>query len=76
MEKIDKKYLAINIKVIRLSLGETMEEFGKRFVPPADKSIVSRWELGKSVPNAKRLKKIAELGGVSIEFLLSDQRTY
>lgn len=76
MAKINKECLAAHIKIVRLSLGETMEEFGKHFVPSADKSIVSRWELGKSVPNAKRLKKITELGGVSIEFLLSDQRTY
>ncbi|MGK4179341.1 helix-turn-helix domain-containing protein [Lapidilactobacillus dextrinicus] len=71
MTETNKGRLAVNIREIRRSLGETMEEFGKHFIPSADKSIVSRWELGKSIPNAKRLKKIAELGNVSTEFLLN-----
>lgn len=46
-----------------------MEEFGKIFDPIANNSNVSRWEKGKSLPNSKRLAKIAKFGGVSIDYL-------
>ena len=59
------------IKNIRLSLSLTMEEFGKLFDEPAAQSIISRWEVGKSVPNANRLKKIAELGDMTVQELLN-----
>jgi transcriptional regulator with XRE-family HTH domain len=62
------------IKNIRLSLGMTAEEFGKMFTPPAAKSIVSRWEKGKSLPNPKRTKKIAELGNTTVEDLLGEEK--
>ena len=60
------------IKDIRLSLGLTMEEFGKLFYEPAAQSIISRWEVGKSVPNAHRLKKISELGDTTVQELLKE----
>lgn len=65
---LDNRYLGKKIKEIRLSLGKNQEEFGQLFEPPAPKSAVSRWEHGGS-PNKKRLKKIAELGGVSVSDL-------
>lgn len=40
------------------------------FDPPAPKGAVSRWEHGGG-PNKQRLKKIAELGGVSVEYLIN-----
>ena len=43
------------------------------FDPPAPKGAVSRWEHGGS-PNKKRLKKIADLGGVSVEYLINGNR--
>ena len=57
------------IKSIRLELGETLEEFGKRFNPPANRSLVSGWENGRYLPSPERLKVIAEIGGVSVEEL-------
>ena len=60
------------IKNIRLGLGLTMKEFGKLFDEPASQSIISRWEVGKSVPNANRLKKIAELGDMTVQELLKE----
>ena len=60
------------IKNIRLGLGLTMEEFGELFYEPAAQSIISRWEVGKSVPNAHRLKKIAELGDTTVQELLRE----
>lgn len=58
------------IRKIRLSRGETMEEFGKLFDPPASKGVVSNWENGYNLPNQERLKRIAELGNVTVEELL------
>lgn len=59
------------IKSIRIRLGLTMEEFGKKFTPVAAKGAVSNWEKGNYLPNNERLKKIAELGNVDISFLLT-----
>lgn len=58
------------IKAIRKSLGKSQEEFGQLFDPPAPKSSVSYWENGGG-PNKRRLQKIAELGGVSVEYLIN-----
>lgn len=65
------KELANRIKLIRLSKGLSQEQFGELFSPVAARSIVSRWESGNSVPNAERLKKIASLGGISVEELIN-----
>ncbi|PGR00889.1 transcriptional regulator, partial [Bacillus cereus] len=50
--------------------GMTLEEFGKQILN-ANKSVVSKWEKGITVPNNERLAKIAEIGNVTIEYLLS-----
>lgn len=63
--------LGDRIKRIRLSKGLSQSQFGELFNPVAARSIVSRWESGKSVPNAKRLKKIAELGKITVSELLN-----
>ena len=55
------------IKDIRLELGETLEEFGERF--NTSKVTVFNWEKGRNLPNKSNLKKIAEIGGVSVEEL-------
>lgn len=60
------------IKSIRLGYGDNMREFGERFSPTASDSVVSRWEKGKSVPSPKRLKRIAELGNMTVDELLGN----
>lgn len=67
--EIDKKLVGKNITLIRKNLGLTMEEFGE-LVDGASKSNVSKWENGSSLPNSIRLKKIAELGNVTIKQLI------
>lgn len=69
----DIKYpgLGERIKKIRLSLGLNLEEFGLKFSPTANKSNVSRWEKDKAIPTPERLNKIAELGNVTVEYLLT-----
>lgn len=49
------------IKMTRINLVLTQREFGQLFNPEADKSIVSRWELGKTIPNPERTKIISNL---------------
>lgn len=68
---MDKEKVGRRIKAIRLQAGQNQETFGKFFTPSVSKGAVSRWESGDTVPNAKRLKKIADLGGVSVDFLLN-----
>lgn len=60
-----------NIKLIRINLGLTMQQFGELLNPVASKSIVSRWESGVSLPNAKRLKQIADIAGVKASDLIN-----
>ena len=58
------------IKLIRTSLGLSMEEFGKMLRPVATKGTVSKWENGKYIPNGERLKNIAALGNTTVAYLL------
>lgn len=68
---INKIDVGNRISSIRKSLGYTMKEFGVKMDDSvASDSIVSRWEKGKSLPNNERLKRIAELGNTTVEYLL------
>lgn len=66
--------LADRIKNIRLSLGETMEEFGKRF--NTSKATINNWEKGRNKPNKNNLLLIANLGGMSLDELLNGNSQY
>lgn len=73
MVAIDKKATGQRIRSIRLRLGLTMEEFIERIDGKPGKGrsgTVNNWETGKNAPNSKRLKKIASLGGVTVDYLL------
>ena len=71
----DKKSVGVRIKRIRQEKGLSMEQFGALIDSPAVKSgIISRWETGVSLPNAKRLKNIADLGNTTVEELLHGQK--
>lgn len=67
--EINKKSVGKRIQSVRKKLGLTLEEFGL-LIENAQKSNVSKWERGSSIPNNSRLKKIAELGSVSTDWLL------
>lgn len=54
-DNINKKAVGLRIKSIRKANGDTLEQFGKSL--NADKSLVSRWEKGQSIPNPERIKK-------------------
>ncbi|MBN6047451.1 helix-turn-helix transcriptional regulator [Streptococcus thermophilus] len=64
----NKKQVGMRIKDIRLSLGESMEEFGKRF--DTSKGTVNNWEKGRNLPNKSNLLKIAKLGEMTPSELL------
>ena len=55
------------IKDIRLGNGMSKTEFGKLFETTG--SLVNKWETNQVTPTEKRLKEIAEIGGVSIHEL-------
>lgn len=66
----DKLEVGKRIKSIRTKNGLTLEEFGLIFDPPASKSIVSRWESGKSLPSPERIKIISDEFNISTLYLL------
>lgn len=67
---IDKRQLGSRIRTGRTKLGLSLEEFGEKINPPANKSIVSRWESGKSVPNNSRIISLAKLLNTDSKHLL------
>ena len=76
MDNINKKAVGHRIKTIRTQKGLTMKEFGK-LIEEAAQSLVTRWENGTSIPNNERLKKIADLGGISVnELLYGDMKNF
>ncbi|MFP4931957.1 helix-turn-helix domain-containing protein [Staphylococcus coagulans] len=70
-----KKKIGKKINRIRVNMGLSMNEFGKRIDKdsPVKSGVVSNWENGIQLPNKKRLKRIADLGGISVENLLNAQ---
>ena len=66
----DKKEIGKRIQNIRKNMGLTLEQFGKK-TGRTLKSNVSKWENGLTIPNKKRLEIIAELGEVSVDYLLT-----
>lgn len=65
----DKLSVGERIKDIRISNGLTMEEFGARL--KTSKASVNNWEKGVNLPNKQRLKQIADMGGISVNYLLN-----
>lgn len=61
--------LGQRIKEHRQNKGLNMREFGE-LIDNASDSIVSRWERNVSVPNAKRLKLIADDMNITVTELL------
>lgn len=65
---INKIQVGKRILEIRDNMKLNLEDFGKIF--NAEKSNVSKWERGLSLPNRARLEKIAKLGDISVNELL------
>jgi transcriptional regulator with XRE-family HTH domain len=74
--KVNNYEVGYRINSIRKDLGLNQEDFGKR-ISDAHKSLVSKWETGKNLPNNERLKAIAEIGGISVnELLYGDMKNF
>lgn len=68
--EIDKIEVGHRINSIRERLGLSMTEFGKRIDDTAKSGTINNWVRGKNLPNNERLKRIAELGNISVDELL------
>lgn len=64
-----KRIVAENIIKVRTSLGLTQAQLGEA-LSYSDKSV-SKWERGESVPDVYVLKRIADLGGVTVDYLIT-----
>ncbi len=64
-----KIIFASNLIKLRIGAGMTQAELGEK-LHYSDKSV-SKWERGESVPDVFVLKSIAELFGVSVDYLIS-----
>lgn len=65
-----KPIIAKNITTLRQSRKMTQIELAER-LNYSDKAI-SKWERGESVPDVSVLKSIADLFGVTVDYLLTD----
>ena len=65
---INKPRVGVRIKDIRMEKGMTTKEFGALF--GASDSNVTSWEKGRTLPNKERLRKIADLAGMTVQKLL------
>ena len=69
------------IKEIRVKRKETLEQFATNIQKETDfkikttKSNVSKWEKGLNIPNDITLKAIAELGNVTVDYILNMSET-
>ncbi|WPC08810.1 helix-turn-helix transcriptional regulator [Globicatella sp. PHS-GS-PNBC-21-1553] len=72
---VDKERLGNRIKKIRVENKISMQKFADMInkhtpsITPG-KSNVSRWERGENIPNDLTLKAIADIGNVTVDYLL------
>lgn len=64
-----KKIAAANIIKLRTSLNMTQAQLGER-LNYSDKSV-SKWERGESIPDVFVLKEIADLAGVTVDYIIT-----
>ncbi|OTN91461.1 helix-turn-helix domain-containing protein [Enterococcus faecium] len=67
---VDKIAMGKRIQEIRKNRGETLEKFGKKFTQSAGKNVVNRWEKGVNIPDIERLMNVANIGKVTISYIL------
>jgi len=51
-----------------------MAAFAERIDNRSKSGTISNWETGKNLPNNERLKRIAEIGDTTVEYLLKDNQ--
>lgn len=69
---MNKNEVGKRIKEIRVNLGLSMTKFGSKIdeIKPVKSGVISNWENGKQLPNKERMRKIAELGDITLNELL------
>ena len=65
-----RQNIAVNISAMRNAAGLTQAQFAEK-LNYTDKAI-SKWERGESVPDIAVLWKIADMFGVTVDWLISD----
>ena len=65
-----RQNIATNISAMRNAAGMTQAQFAEK-LNYTDKAI-SKWERGESVPDIAVLWKIADMFGVTVDWLISD----
>ena len=65
-----KQIIAENISALRREVGMTQAELAEK-LNYTDKAV-SKWERGESIPDVAVLKNIADLFGVTVDYLLSE----
>lgn len=76
MTNTNLKVAGQRIRKIRIDNGLTMEQFIEVIDHKKGKhrsGTVNNWEQGKNLPNKRRLKEIADLGSVSVMYLLGGE---
>lgn len=68
-----KKTVAHNISMLRHAHGMTQLQLAER-LNYSDKAI-SKWERGDSLPDIVMLKTIADLFGVTVDYLITDEHS-
>lgn len=59
------------IRNLRVKMGYSQPRFAELFTPPISKATVSRWEKGNRTPEPDKLKQIAEICNVSVDYLIN-----
>ena len=65
-----KAIIAANISELRKKNGMTLQDLAAK-LNYTDKAI-SKWERGESIPDVMVLKQIADMNGVTVDYLLTD----
>lgn len=69
-----KEIFAANLSELRQTAGLTQLELGDR-LNYSDKTV-SKWERGESIPDAGVLKQVADVFGVSVDYLLEEDHDH
>lgn len=71
--ELDDIALGQKIRDIRLRYGDTQAEFANR-LGISSKATVNNWEKGRNKPNKKKLKRISELGNITVDELINSDK--
>ena len=61
------------LTVLRKESGYTQLDLAEKV--RVSRQAISKWETGRALPSAEKLKYLSELFGVSVDYLLSDDMT-